>query len=398
MNDRTLKSLRPKRGAPQTYFDTQSVGLALRVGARKSSWFFVYRNGGQPQWLSLGAFPAVSLKDARGLVLDHRHALDVDGVDPMAERRKAAEPAPPTPEEFTVAKFAPAFVTFQKNRGNKDWKNDEQKIARHIVPAWGAMPLREVTRRHVQELLDGLVSRGMSVGVNRVQALVSRIFAVALDRGLIDAHPATRIIKRFPETPRERVLSDDELRALWSGLDARPGAASDAVRLRLLLGQRGKEVADMQWSEVDLDAALWTLPRPRTKTRKRAHPVPLAATALDILKRRRKLVADDEPRVFPGLRLQGKDHSALAELHGGAWTWKDLRRTVSTRLTGLGFTEAMAGRVLNHISHTITGKHYDQHQYVEEIRTALEAWDRELNRILRNEPKPKGRVVPMKRR
>ena len=91
------------------------------------------------------------------------------------------------------------------------------------------------------------------------------MFTVALNRGLIDAHPAARIIKRFKEQARDRVLTDDELRALWAGLDAQPGAASDAVRLRLLLGQRGAETAGMRWSELDLDAALWSLPRPERR-------------------------------------------------------------------------------------------------------------------------------------
>ena len=91
------------------------------------------------------------------------------------------------------------------------------------------------------------------------------MFTVALDRHLVDAHPAARVIKRFSENPRDRVLSDDELRRLWAGLDAQPGAASDAMRLRLLLGQRGAETAGMLWDELDLETATWTLPRPRTK-------------------------------------------------------------------------------------------------------------------------------------
>ena len=103
------------------------------------------------------------------------------------------------------------------------------------------------------------------------------MFTVALDRHLVDAHPAARVIKRFSETPRERDLTDDELRTLWAGLDARPGAASDAMRLRLLLGQRGAETAGMLWPRTrprhrDLDAptaarAHATRPRDPAKTR-----------------------------------------------------------------------------------------------------------------------------------
>ena len=100
-------------------------------------------------------------------------------------------------------------------------------------------------------------------------------------------------------------------------------------------------------------------------------------------------------RVFPGLTLTCDAHKALGAIHGGAYEWKDLRRTVATRLADLGFDETVIGRVLNHAKYTVTGKHYNQHRYVDEIRAALTAWDVELQRILPNEPKKRSRVLPM---
>src|SRR5207244_3987164 len=128
------------------------------------------------------------------------------------------------------------------------------KTSKYLLPRWGSMPLRSITRAHVHELLDGLVANGMTVGVNRVQAVISRLFTVALDRSLVDAHPAARMIKRFQERASDRVLTDAELRTLWLGLDAQPGPAADALRLRLLLGQRGAEVIGMKWDEIDFGA------------------------------------------------------------------------------------------------------------------------------------------------
>jgi integrase len=157
---------------------------------------------------------------------------------------------------------------------------------RHLLPVWGPMPLRAITRAHVHELLDTLVAKGLTTGVNRVQAVISRLFTVALDRSLVDAHPAARMIKRFKERPSDRVLSDDELRALWLALDAHPGAPADTIRLRLLLGQRGGEVIGMHWDEVDLKAGVWHLPGARTKNA-RPHFGPLPPSALALLERRR---------------------------------------------------------------------------------------------------------------
>lgn len=397
LTNRSVASLR-FAGRPQNIADRKVHGLTLRVGARSKIWYFIYRNNGPSQWLKLGEYPSLSLEDARTRATDERAVL-LNGSDPVAEHRKALEPEPePAPKTaaFTFADFVPAFMAFQKGR-KKTWSDDQTMIDRYLAPAWNELPLRDITRTRVHEVLDATTGKGLTIGVNRLQALISRIFTVAVDRGLIDAHPASRVLKRFKEQPRNRVLTDTELRTLWDGLDALPGAASDAVRLRLLLGQRGEETAGMLWSELDLDAPRWSLDGTRTKNR-RPHVVGLPPTALALLRRRRAIVPDDEPRVFPVLQLTSDAHKALTTIHSGAYEWIDLRRTVATRLADLGFDETTIGRVLNHAKITITSRHYNKHEYVDEIRQALTVWDAELQRILANQPREQTRVLPMRRR
>lgn len=401
LTDRSIPGLAPP--ARSAYYDTHTAGLVLRVSGptsrhdgRARAWYFVYRNGGPQEWLPLGTYPALGLKDARERAKGERRRLE-GGIDPAVVKR--TPPAPPVPEKpaFTFAMFVPVFVAFQKGR-NKGWEDDEQKIARHLLPAWRDRALASLTRQDVHERLDALTAAGLTLGVNRIQALISRIFTVALDRQLITSHPAARIIKRFPDNPRDRVLTDEEIRALWAATDARPGAPSDAIRLRLLLGQRGGETAGLRWEELDLAGGVWNLPRPRTKNRL-PHIVALPPRSLAILTARRALVAADEPRVFPGLTLSGDDHKDLSVVHGGAYTWTDLRRTMATRLGDLGFDDAIIGRVLNHKAATVTRKHYNHAQYIAEIRAVLEAWDTALGRILAGKPmKEAGRVLPMRPR
>jgi integrase len=198
---------------------------------------------------------------------------------------------------FTFTDLAKLHETFAKGR-KKSWRDDVAKTNKYLIPGWGTMPLRDITRAHVHELLDRLGANGMTVGVNRVQAVISRLFTVALDRSLVDAHPAARMIKRFQERPSDRVLTDAELRELWAGLDASPGRASDALRLWMLLGQSGAEVIGMTWSEINFVDKAWELPAARTKNG-RPDVVPVPPTAMALLKRVRGEVADDQPRVFP---------------------------------------------------------------------------------------------------
>jgi integrase len=234
------------------------------------------------------------LADARRAALETRHAIDLEGRDPAAERR---EPEPATEPIFTFADLVTLYEPFAHGR-KRTAHEDMQKIRKYLLPAWGNRPLRSITRADVHTLLDRLVAKGLTVGVNRVQSVASRLFTLALDRSLVDAHPAARMIKRFKESPSTRTLTDDELRSLWRGLDERPGRAADFVRLRLLLGQRGAEIARMRWSDLDLDGGLWTLPAATAKNG-RPHSVPLPDTSVALLKRRREGLPVDESRVFP---------------------------------------------------------------------------------------------------
>jgi len=405
----TLKLLAsPYKGTgTETIFDTAVSGLALRSGPRGRVWYFTYRfDGGPTRWLKLGPFPAISLDEARRLAGIERHVLDVEQQDPIEQRRlaaeaaaKAAEPVPATPKAFTFGDFVPVYLATQKGR-KKTWHDDENAITKHLLPAWRDLPLKDIGRTRVHELLDGLVGQGLTVGVNRIQALISGMFTIALDRGLIEAHPVARMIKRFEETPRSTTLTDDQIRALWNGLDATPGMAADVMKLRLALGQRAAQTASMRRAEIDLAAATWTKPRREMKHKKgtRPHVVALPPLALAIIRRRIAALPENEPRVFPGYTLSSLDAKALAPLHGGQYSWIDLRRTTSTRLSELGFGNDVIDRLLDHARATVTEKHYNQNPYELEIRAALTAWNDEIARVLAKRPKRATKVLRMRTR
>lgn len=137
----------------------------------------------------------------------------------------------------------------------------------------------------------------------------------------------------------------------------------------------------MRWDELDLKTQTWHLPGARTKNG-RPHSVPIGPTASAILGRLQAERRETEERVFEGLTPDCEDHRVLSAIHAGAYTWKDLRRTVSTRLAARGFAEEVVGRALNHARYTVTARHYIKHAYSRETRQALEIWDRDLADIV----------------
>ncbi|MCC6176091.1 MAG: integrase arm-type DNA-binding domain-containing protein [Chloroflexi bacterium] len=384
---RTIAGLKPEAQAVD-WFDADTPGLAIHVspGGAKS-WYLFYTKGRTVRRVKLGAWPDVELAKARRLARHQRDRIDTEGADPAHERREARD-------AFTVGALAKLFIEQHAKGHKRTWKDDQWRIDRYILPAWKSRPVGDIKRRDVHVVLDEIAADGKPVQANRVQALISKLWNFAIDRGHAEINPCHRMAKRAPERARTTVLSDDAMRALWAALDADPGDASDALRLRVLTGQRGGEVHRMAWADVDIVGAVWTIPAEAAKNR-RAHRVPLAGSALELLKARDEVRSKDETHVFPGLYHQRKDLRALGAVHGDAYRWHDLRRTVVTRLAGLGFHEDTIGRVVNHAKRGITATVYNQHAYDSEKRTALEAWDRELQRILREEPRTVAAVLPL---
>jgi integrase len=138
----------------------------------------------------------------------------------------------------------------------------------------------------------------------------------------------------------------------------------------------------MAWSDVDLSAAVWTIPATKAKN-KRAHRVPLALPSVRVLEARKPTEATGA--VFPGLYHQRKDLRALGTIHGDTYRWHDLRRTVASRLAALGYGEDLIGRVLNHAKRGVTATVYNQYAYDAEKRAALEHWARTVEAIVKGD-------------
>lgn len=413
LTDRFIQGAKAK-GAPQVdYFDEGTPGLALRVSqGGKKAWSFIFTaSTGKRARLTLGTYPGTSLAKARTLALEARAEAN-SGRDPRdlfaAQEANAA----------TVAMLAESYLEKHIRPNLRSAANFEQRINRNVLPVIGSVRLADLHPRDLNRVLDPIIARGAPSEANRVYENLRAMFRWAVRRGDLDKSPTDRMAKPAPESaPRERFLSDDEIRHLWHILPsalAQSKTCQRIVKLCLITGQRCGEVAGMRRDELDLKKAVWSLPGSRTKNAS-PHVVPLSDMALSIIKEALDAAGDDAAFVFPSpvtdaeREITGIDPHAVAttlrrahqvtkarpqgRFEMAAWTSHDLRRSALTGLAKLGVAPIVIGAVANHLSVTkagVTFTAYVQHDYAKEKRDALDLWADRLKGIING-----AEVVPL---
>jgi integrase len=368
-------------------------GLTFTLTAKgAASWVLRYRFGGKQKEITLGSYPDITLTKARELAAAKRVEVS-QGVDvaQAKQARKIEESAPDTVKALCNEFYERTIVGQVKCPDQV-----REKLDNDIIKTLGAKRIREVRPLDIDRMISSIVSRrGAPVMANRVLALTKRVFDYAIRRHWIDQNPATafkRCDAGGEEKSRSRVLNDSEIKILLKAFDDagrsfRPYAL--AMRLLLLTAVRRSELIEAPWAEFDLDVGVWTIPASRQKTGDRVGSkdfvVPLTVTAVEYL-HELKLLGGKTDYVFPARRRGGRPtlapntaNWALSEIDHGleAFTLHDLRRTARTQLASLGVPPHVAERCLNHRLPGINDV-YDQYDYLEERRAALELWGRKL--------------------
>ncbi len=339
-----VEKVRPPAVGRIELFDSHLPGFGLRVseGGHKS-WVLFYRVGGRQRRFTLGTLaqmPEVAAARARAREL----LAEVGrGIDPADAKE------PPAPSLSVSALVAEFFDRYARSH-NRSWPGTLRLFEIHVLPRWGNRPAASITYHDVLNLLDE-VAKTARIGQNRVLASVRKLFAWAVERRLLPSSPAMGVKAPAKETTRERVLSDAELAAVWRAAGALGGPAGAFVRTLILTATRRDEAATMRWDDVDLDRALWTLPREMTKA-DRTHEVPLSPLAIEAL----TSVPREGDYVFSttcGRRPVSAYSKIKAKLDALSpemphWTFHDLRRTAGTGLARLGVPVSTISRVLNH--------------------------------------------------
>jgi integrase len=410
--DREVQAAKAIDGKPTTDFLVKGApGLRLRVmKSGFKSWSLIYtRNGdGKRRRVSLGEYPAMGLKDAKQAA--QRLRLEAsDGGDP-ATRNKGQAPGNDTP--LTFAGLAEAYMQKHAKPSKRTWRDDANKLASHILPRIGATPANEVTKRDVIGIIDYIATeRGAPVQADRTAALISSIFNWSRDEDLVQNNPADRIRKRSVRKRRTRLLSHDELRALWAWCE-QPGSETErrcriVIRLAILLGQRRNQIASARKIElIGLGSGkpAFHIPHARNKNKDDLHVVPLPAMAEKLFKEALAM-SGDSAFVFPSevKPLDGKaialhpdtvtDEIAIARKElkfaptnsGEEAVLHGLRHLVKTELKRLGIPADVRRRIQSHRSKTSTtdmDEWYDHADYYDADREALDAWEGRLLSIV----------------
>jgi integrase len=387
LTDRFCQTAKTTRGKRAEYADTNPNGwnLTLRVSETAKFWDCRYRFNGQRQRIGLGTFPAIALSKARQKSLEIGN-LAKQGVDPKSKAEMDQR------RERTVEQAARAYIEGHCKEHQKSWRQTERLFDKHILSRIGNIPLSELTRAHVLELMDDLTGEGLTVQVNRVVSQIKAFCNWAVeDREWIDVNPVASINrgkkKRFKERSRDRFLSSDEIRAIWDATSTYSQTARSFVRVLFLTGQRRDEVRLMAWSELDLEKGEWNLPASRTKN-KAAHLVPLLDHTVDELKTLRAHYEDFgiNPGDYVFTVAGRKPYAGLGRLkenldrdsHVTDWVFHDCRRTFSTSLSRLGISPRDRRACLNHSVKDGLDKVYDLYDLRDEKAHAFDVWTKFL--------------------
>lgn len=398
------------------FFDRLLPGFALRVGKTgRKSWSVRVMVAGKVQRLTLpfAAFPSVAVARAEARKL---MGLAATGADPSeaVRGRDGRTKAQAAALDRTFAVIAANFVERHAKEKQRSWQETERVFKVYLNPIIGKRDILTIKRSEIVKILDDIADTRGPVIADRVLATI---------RKLCNWHAARDDDFRSPIVPgmartkpleraRDRILTDDEIRAVWALTDQPERGANlfgALVRLLLLTGARRSEVAGITRDEIEGD--VWTLPGARHKT-KVDDAKPLSAAALAELARlpnsgpyplgrsgdapfsgysaaQARLSEQVRASVLKAVKERGGDPKKITLER---WTLHDLRRTARSLLSRAGVSSDVAERVLGHTIGGVRGV-YDRHEYLDEKRDAVERLSKLIAEIVNPSP---SNVLPLK--
>ena len=259
LSDARIRAVRPGPAA-RKLFDGGGLYLFVSPTGAKT-WRLAFRLEGRQQQVSLGAYPAVSLAEARQKRAELRQRLSA-GLDPRAPRLRPS---------ITVSEAIRTFWTARTDIKDRYREQALRCMAMYIEPPLGARPVRQLTRAELLEALNVIDRRGRLDYVRKARMWVSVMLEWCVEQGHAADNVAALIRpqRAFRKAPRRHFAAVDvtDVRALWARLDAEEREVGTltsilACRFLALTWVRTQEMRGMPVSgEVDFERAVWTIPR-----------------------------------------------------------------------------------------------------------------------------------------
>jgi integrase len=375
-SDRGVAALEP-RSKTYAHPDPQLPGHYVRVMPSGSKSFVAVARDprGKQIWTTISNAAHIGIADAR------EKARAIIAAVKAGEDRRGPQSFQTVAEEWLRRHV-------DKN-GLRDGYEVRRVLYKHVMPAWGGREFESIRRGDVAKLLDDVEDESGTRTSDKALSAISSICHWYEKRSQDYVSPIIKGMKRYSskENARSRILSDDEIRAVWS-LEPTTGLPSqylDVIKLALLTAQRREKVASMRWDDVSIDG-VWNIPA-EAREKNNAGELVLPELAAEIIKRQPRFASN--PYVFAGRNGSHTQNfhgprDALRAAIGGDWTLHDLRRTARSLMSRAGVRPDIAERVLGHAIRGVEGV-YDRHSYREEKAQALNALAGLVANILRPE-------------
>jgi integrase len=389
-----LKRLADK--ADHVEWDDDLPGFGVRLRGNSKTYLVQFRVGLQQRRESVGDVRKMKLDDARK-VAQQRFAQAKLGIDPAAERAKARAAA--AAATLTLGAVVERYLATKETAHRP---RTHAAARRYLTKHWGSLrdrPLDDIKRADLAARLHDLTKAHGRIAAARARSTLSALYTWAMKEGMCEANPVAST--NAPDAgvkPRERVLSDAEIKTLWAA--CREDSFGKIVKLLVFTGARRDEIGGLRWDEVDLDAGTATILGTRTKSH-RTLALPLSGPVVGILR--------SVPRIDGRIHVFGRHGGngfggwsgsmtdlrlRIATIVGKTpdWTLHDLRRTMRSGLGRLGVPPHVAELAIGHSRKGIEAT-YDKYHYGGEIAAALDKWAAHVMAVVEGRA---AKVVPLR--
>lgn len=397
----------PEKGKREHLWDSQISGFGVEItSSGNRSYIFQYRMGGRgitPRRITIGRHGNPWTVEGARQEAQNYLELVRKGVDPRALKEDRLKKAENQKQTETLLEFSAYtnffFDQYIYKKGIKRSDEIARIFERDLIPVLSGRQIHDIAKREFISIFDKIGERSPSTANKAYRWLrVMLNWAEKLDD--IAKSPLKGLDEPFPETARERFLSDAEIVKVWRASDELGYPFGAMVKLLIATGQRRNEVARMEWSELDLKNAVWNIPGVRNKNGD-PHMVPLNGIARDTLNkimsgigRQSNFVLTTTGRSPISGYSKAKtrlDAILTAKSDGSeampAWTFHDLRRSVATGCQRLGVPTDHIEALLNHSGNKSSlVRTYQRHHYAAEKAAGLDIWSDHLASLLSSPP------------